>query len=54
MTTCTGEPIHIVHGSERHEFECACGWRTPTCSDRRTARQALDTHRAHNNEETTR
>ena len=47
---CDAEPIPVTHGSEQHEWLCACGYRTPLCSDRRTARQALDQHR----QETTR
>ena len=50
FATCDALAIHIVHGSERHEWECSCGYRTPLCSDAKTARQALDTHR----QETTR
>lgn len=47
MTTspCDAEPIPVTHGSEQHEWVCGCGYRTPLCSDRRTARQALDQHR---------
>jgi len=42
---CDAEPIPVTHGSEQHEWVCGCGYRTPLCSDRRTARQALDQHR---------
>jgi len=47
---CDATPIPVSEGSERRALICGCGFRTPLCSDRRTARQALDQHR----QETTR
>lgn len=40
-------PIPVSYGSVQFAVLCAgCRWRTPVVADRRTAKQAYDTHAA--------